>query len=301
MMRASARRVAATIPLACVLLSGCTVRFDAEEQLGREEKRFKVSGPPDVRVATFDGSIELRSWDRDEILVEIEKRGMDEQALQSIEVRAEQQGDRIEVDVRRPSRGDRFVGIGIHMSPRARLLVTVPRRVTLLHARSGDGSIRADRIEGRVELRTRDGRVRAEEIKGQLDVDTADGSIAINDVDGDLVLVTRDGGISVSGRLAALRAKTGDGSITVRADPDSPAGSDWSISTGDGGVVLYLPRSFNAELDAETRDGRIRSDFEVGDAREDGRRRRSVRGRIGDGGSVVRIRTGDGSIHLRHN
>ena len=300
MMRTCARRVAAAIPLGCILLAGCTVRFDAEEQLGREEKRFKVSGPPEVRVATFDGSIELRSWERDEVLVEIEKRGMDEQALQSMEVRADQQGDRIEVDVRRPSGRDGFVGIGIHMSPRARLLVTVPRRVTLLHARSGDGTIRADRIEGRVELRTRDGRVQADEMKGQIDVDTADGSIAVNDVDGDLVLVTRDGGINVSGRLAALRAKTGDGSITVRADAGGPTAADWSISTGDGGVVMYLPRGFNAELDAETRDGRIRSDFEVGDIHDDSRRRRSLRGRIGDGGPIVRIRTGDGSIHLRH-
>lgn len=282
-----------------VALAGCTVRFDTEEQRAREEKRFTVTGPPEVRVATFDGAIELRSWDRDEVLVEIEKRGMDDEVLQAMEVRAEQEGNRIEVDVRGSGRSDRFVGIGIHISPSARLLVTVPRQVSVLHARSGDGSIKADRLEGQIELRTEDGSVRAEEIKGRLQIETGDGSITVGDVDGELVLVTRDGGISVSGRLASLRAKTGDGSITVRADAGSVVDPDWSLSTGDGSVAVYLPAGFSAELDAETRDGRVRSDFDLGDTDEDSRRRRAVRARLGAGGSVLRIRTGDGSISLR--
>jgi hypothetical protein len=282
-----------------VALVGCTVRFDAEEQLARDEKRFTVTGPPEVRVTTFDGSIELRSWDRDEVLVEIERRGVDDEALESMEVRAEQQGNRVDVDVRRPARTRGFVGIGMHVSPRARLLVTVPRQVALLQARSGDGAIRADRLGGRIELRTGDGSVRVEEIEGHLQVDTGDGSITIADVDGEVTLATRDGGINVSGRLAGLRAKTGDGSITVRAEAGSVVDQEWSLSTGDGSVVVYLPGGFNAEVDAETRDGRVRSDVDLGDTREQSRRRRSVRGRIGEGGSVLRIRTGDGSISLR--
>jgi hypothetical protein len=43
-------------------------------KLEREEKRFPVSGRPDLSLSTFDGSVEIRAWDRPEILVVIEKR-----------------------------------------------------------------------------------------------------------------------------------------------------------------------------------------------------------------------------------
>ncbi len=88
---------------------------------------------------------------------------------------------------------------------------------------------------------------------------------------------------------------------------------DWDISTGDGSVSLYLPSGFGAELDAHTGDGSIRNDLKVDGARlqaeaepgaaatqpPDRNDRRTVRGRLGSGGKRLRIRTGDGTIHLR--
>ncbi len=290
--------IVATVMLG-LMASACEVRVDSEEHTSREEKRFKVSAQPDVRVATFDGSIEVRSWDRDEVLVEVEKRGADEEAIKSIKVKAEQQGNRIDVEVTRPSGRDQFVGIGIHISTFARLIVTVPRQVTL-QARSGDGSIRADRLEGRIELRTSDGSVRVDEVKGALDVETHDGSITADELDGEAILSTRDGGINVTGRLAVLKARTGDGSVTIRADRGSAMTGDWSIITEDGTVAVYLPEAFGAEVDAQTDDGRVRSDFTLDAEREDGNRRRWVRGKIGSGGHQLRVRTGDGSISLRN-
>jgi hypothetical protein len=73
---------------------------------------------------------------------------------------------------------------------------------------------------------------------------------------------------------------------------------DWDITTGDGGVSLYLPADFAAELDAHTGDGSIRNDLDIS---RDGSEvsRRTVRGRLGGGGRQLRIRTGDGSIRLR--
>lgn len=284
-----------------VLASGaCTVQVDTEERTAREEKRFKVAAQPEVRVATFDGSIEIRSWDRDEVLVEVEKRGGDEEALESIQVRAEQSGNRVDVDVTRTSGRDSFVGIGIHISPAANLIVSVPQRLTL-HARTEDGSIRADRLEGRIELRTGDGSVRAQNITGTLDVNTDDGSITVEDVGGDVTAATQDGGISISGRLATLKARTGDGSITLRADRGSTMTSNWSVTTEDGAVAVYLPEQFAAEIDAETEDGRVRSDFALENEREreDGERRTWLRGKIGAGGHQIRVRTGDGTIALR--
>lgn len=287
---------ALVLPVVLVLVAGCEVRIDSDERIAREEKRFTVTGRPDVRVSTFDGAIEIRSWDRNEVLVEVEKRARDEETLQAIEVKAEQKDNLVDVSVHFNGE-DTFTGIGIHISPRARLLVTVPREVSL-RARTDDGAIRADRLDGRIELRSSDGAIRAEQVKGELDAETNDGSVTIDDLDGGAVVTTDDGGISVTGKIASLRATTRDGSITVRAERGVVPASDWSISTSDGAVTLYLPADFGAEIDAATRDGRVRSELDVASAVEDDRDR-SLRGTLGAGGPLVRVRSGDGSISLR--
>ncbi len=267
--------------------------------MAREEKRFQVSGTPEVRVSTFDGPIEVRSWDRSEVLVEVEKRAADEEGLQSIQVRASQQGNRVDVEVVRPSGRDTFIGIGIHISTQAKLVVSVPRQVTL-EARSSDGSVRADRLEGRITLRTADGSVRAADLKGQLDIESHDGSITVDGVEGDVTLSTGDGGITASGRFTALKVKSGDGSVTVRAERGSEMKSDWSVTTEDGSVAVYLPEAFSGDLDAQTGDGTVRSEFAVQGGGTEERHRRTLRGKIGAGGNLLRIRTGDGSISLRN-
>ena len=55
--------------------AGCVVAVDSHSEIVREEKRFTVQGTPDLRVATFDGSIQIQAWDKPGVLVEIEKRG----------------------------------------------------------------------------------------------------------------------------------------------------------------------------------------------------------------------------------
>src|SRR5262245_38403339 len=37
-----------------------------------EEKRFPVAGRPEVALSTFDGAIEVSTWDKPEVLVEVE-------------------------------------------------------------------------------------------------------------------------------------------------------------------------------------------------------------------------------------
>jgi hypothetical protein len=116
---------------------------------------------------------------------------------------------------------------------------------------------------------------------------------------------TGDGGVNVTGRLTSVKLHTGDGSIVYRAEPGSEMSDNWDITTGDGGVTLYLPAGLDAELDAHTGDGSIRNDLDVESSAEENRRdskeerRRTLRGRIGGGGKQIRVRTGDGTIRLR--
>ena len=283
--------------LAPLALTGCVVDVDSQGQIVRDEKRFAVSGVPDLRLSTFDGSIELRSWDRPEVLVEIEKRGPTREAVDALQIETTQDANRIALEVKQPRR-ENFSGFGFNQSVNARLIVSVPQRCDVV-ARTGDGSIRIDRLAGRIELRTGDGSIRASEVSGELKMNTGDGAINVEGAEGQLDLETGDGGVAVTGKLTALRMHTGDGSIAYHAAPGSSMEDDWTISTGDGTVSLYLPSDFNAEIDAHTGDGSVSNELKLTSG--SGADRRSVRGRLGSGGRLLRVRTGDGSIRLRTN
>src|SRR5438046_4569873 len=88
--------IALTAP-ACVDIVGADLKY-----VEREEKRFSTTARPQVTLATFDGAIEVRPWDRPEVLVVIEKRAINKDGVAAIAVRAEQDGDRITVDVTGP-------------------------------------------------------------------------------------------------------------------------------------------------------------------------------------------------------
>jgi DUF4097 and DUF4098 domain-containing protein YvlB len=283
--------------IASCLCGACTVRLDSQSEIVREERRFTVKGTPAVHATTFDGSIQIQSWDKPDVLIEIEKRGPTREAVDGLEVKSSQDGDTIEVEVSKPRTGSfRMVGMG--SSPSARLTVWVPKRADV-RARSGDGSIVVEGVNGRIEIHTGDGSIRATDIAGDLSLSTGDGSVTVDGAEGRLALDTGDGGVNVSGKLTGVRLHTGDGSIVYRAQPGTAMEEDWDITTGDGGVSLYLPSDFGADLDAHTGDGSIRNDLDVAPSGSGEVSRRTVRGRLGAGGRQLRIRTGDGSIRLR--
>jgi DUF4097 and DUF4098 domain-containing protein YvlB len=276
------------------LATGCdvTIGLDSARFVEREKKDFQVSGTPDLTLSTFDGSIEIRAWDRSEVSVEIEKRASNKQQVDQIEVKATQSGNRITLDVRYPEQGRPHFGFSGSRS--ARLIASVPRQANL-DVRTGDGSISIERISGKVQLNTGDGSVKVTEIAGDLRAHTGDGSITLDRVDGRVDADTGDGSITLNGKLQGVRLKTGDGTVRLRADDGSRMAEDWEIHTGDGSVTLELPEPFDADLDAHTGGGSVAVETvsvkgEVS--------KNSVRGQLGAGGRSLRVTSGDGTIKI---
>ncbi|GMV20292.1 MAG: hypothetical protein AMXMBFR57_02410 [Acidimicrobiia bacterium] len=286
------------LPLtAAVLLSACSIDVDSQGYIEREEKRFTVSGLPTINLTTFDGSIEVRGWDRNEVVVEIEKRGQDKDVVSRFTVTAEQKENQISVDVRH-SGGSTYIGIGTFTSPSARLVVSAPRHSNLM-ARSGDGSVLLDRLDGKLEVKTSDGSIRAVETSGTQLFETGDGSITLEDVAGAIEGRTDDGTVRVSGMPSALRVRTGDGSIVLRIRRGTVMTDDWTVTTNDGSIVAELPEDFSAMIDAEPgSDSRARTDLELIDQVGGTRDNRTLQGRLGAGGKRLQLRSGDGSIRL---
>lgn len=289
-----------TLLLAVLVASACEVNLNTEGLTARESRTFNVTSRPDVVVETFEGSVEIHSWDRAQVEIEIERRGVEQRVLDEMTVHAEQEGDRIVVRVSAPKPSEfHGISIGENVSPSARLRVALPRESNV-DAKSGDGSIAIEDVAGTVVLTTGDGSVRVTRVIGALRVRSGDGSIRMQQVEGELDLETRDGSIGLEARPTLLKALTGDGSVRLQVDPRSVMAGDWDVRTDDGSVVLTLPSEFNAELDAESGDGHVRTSHprlanQAGDRREE---RRVLRATMGTGGPTLRIRTGDGSIRI---
>lgn len=291
------------IAAAVLTLAGCEVNLNSEGIVSRETKTFKVAGIPEVDLDTFDGSIEIHSWDRDEVEVEIEKRAMEQSLVDEMKIVAEQQGNKIVLKVSGPSRYEsKGIQIGVNFSPTARLRVALPRR-SHVTAKSNDGSIAIEDVSGRITLTTGDGSVRATRLAGEILVRSGDGAIRMDNVEGKLDFETDDGSISGEAKPTALRAHTGDGSVRIEVQRESKMDADWDVQTSDGSVVITLPSDFNAEIDAESRDGSVRSNHpSIKDERRDGEdreeRRRALKATLGAGGRLLKVRTGDGSIRI---
>jgi DUF4097 and DUF4098 domain-containing protein YvlB len=303
-------RLPVLLIVASTALSACEVNLQTEGLSARETKTFKVTGQPQLILDTFDGAIELHSWDRPEVEVEVEKRAMEQTLLDEIKITTEQKGDAITIKVTGPTRQQfRGVTVGVHISPTARLRVAVPRNSNI-QATSGDGSIRAEALDGTLFLTTVDGSVAGSRLGGDIKIRTGDGSIRLDNSTGTLDLETTDGTIVLDdAKPSVLKARTGDGSIRAGIEADTVMTDNWDLTTSDGTVVLTLPGLFNAEVDAETSDGSVRSSHPLleddraerreGEGSDERReRRRTLRSKMGEGGKLLKIRTGDGSIRI---
>ena len=274
----------------------CSIDVRGNEASTREEKRFTVSAtdPVDLTIRTFDGAIAVRSWDKDEVLVEIERRAPDQSAAEALVVNQSQEGNRIAIEA--PGAGNQRNVISFGVERSVNFTVTVPRRVTL-EARTSDGLIDVRDLQGTLDLNSGDGRIETSNIEGRLKAHTGDGSIHVDQAKGAVDADSGDGSIEIGGRLDELAVRTGDGTVRVDAGDGSTMKSDWRITTGDGGISLRVPDGFNAAVDASTGDGSVRIEG-VSDAPRNGDEpdRRRVVGQLGSGGATLRLRSGDGSI-----
>ena len=64
-----------------VASAGCVVDVEGRQVSETDEQVFEVTGTPDIDLSTFDGPIEILGWDRQDVRIEIEKRGADDREL----------------------------------------------------------------------------------------------------------------------------------------------------------------------------------------------------------------------------
>ena len=90
-----------------------------------------------------------------------------------------------------------------------------------------------------------------------------------------------------------LNGRTAAGEAAAGRDA---ADRDLGFSSTNGGITVRLPRDARLSVDAATTNGGIDSDFELAGGAA---RRSRLTGDINGGGSTLRIRTTNGSVHIK--
>ena len=233
-----------------------------ERFTAKETKTFAVSGAPRVTINTFDGQVTVHGWDKPEVSYTATKAAGDEETLKALTIQAQQQGDGISITAQNDD-SNGSVSFDVYL----------PKQSTL-HVSSGDGALNLDGVTGQITLRSGDGPIQVANGGGQLQVNTGDGVIKITKFDGQVDARTGDGEIALDGNFNAVSARTGDGTITLSV----PAGSSFTIET-------------NAPDEISNEGFVVAEDVSISP--------RVKRWRIGNGGKVFILRTGEGKILLR--
>lgn len=222
-------------------------------------RSFTVGAHPRLEIRIQSGRVDVESGTDGTIEVELQGRG-------SEDVEVEALGDSTVV-VRQ--RGDSGSGWLVRSSS-VRLHARVPEGTDLdLQAASADAWV--DGRLGRASFKTASGDVNAGALDA-LDVKTASGDVKVDRVSGDLTLSTASGDVyagEIEGRVEArlasgdlrlatvrgeVRASTASGDIRI----DRFEGSDLSVKSVSGDLVIGVPAGTRADLDLSSFSGQVR-------------------------------------------
>jgi DUF4097 and DUF4098 domain-containing protein YvlB len=296
--------------IALVVLFASTAMFASSPQ-GSFERTLQVSGPVDLEVLTHSGDITVRAGSSGSVTIRGKiyvgnswLSGNRDGDVHQIEQNPpiHQQGNSVHID----SVDMRNISINYE--------ITVPAETAVrAHSGSGDqivegtkgnadiqtgsGDIKLSDLTGDIRVQTGSGNVRAHAVSGPVHGGTGSGDIEISEGgSGDIDLHTGSGNITTRGVKGGFRAETGSGDITAEG---SQTGS-WEIQTGSGNVHVKLPGDAKYDADISTSSGSI----DLGSAIETtvqgrvGDSHKSIRGKVRGGGSLLRVRTGSGDIHI---
>jgi len=194
--------------------------------------------------------------------------------------------------------------------------------------RSGGGHIRAGQIGGRADLqtdggnitvvqagnlvsvRTGGGQIDFGEVRGSVRAQTGGGGIRIMYVTGPMEVESSAGSICLTRVAGTVRAATAGGTITAWINPDAPSSGGTvhlpglsQLTSGNGDIVVFLPRNLAADIDAEVESGggrRIEADPALALQIQDrGNGPVHAMGALNGGGPPLKLRTTAGKIRLQ--
>ena len=131
-----------------------------------------------------------------------------------------------------------------------------------------------------------------------LNLKTHNGGISIAAVQGEIRFKALNGGVVLSDLAGDVMGRTTNGGVIVDLTGDRWDGNRLDVTTTNGGVEVNIPEDYSADFETGTVNGRIHVDFPV---MVQGKIGKSFATKLGDGGSLIRVKTTNGGVQLQRS
>jgi DUF4097 and DUF4098 domain-containing protein YvlB len=131
--------------------------------------------------------------------------------------------------------------------------------------------------------------------RSSLSLETQNGGISITDVNGRIEFSCVNGGVTLRRVGGNVHGDTTNGGLVVELNGDRWDGEELDVKTTNGGVIMSVPESYSAHLEAGTVNGNVSVDFPV---TVQGRITKEISVNLGSGGATVRAMTTNGGVRL---
>ena len=259
------------IPFFLILLLGQDCIAKTLEDTFQKRINFDKGGY--LSLSNFNGTIEISSWDKLEVEIIAHKRvrasdrDTAQELLQELDIVINQGDAKIEIETQKPRRKS--------------------GRRSFFNWLFGDGDISYSvSYELKIPYET------------DLNLNTSNGNIALENIKGQIRMHSTNGKINARGVNGLVRCNTTNGSIRVEFE-DIPLEDEISFITTNGSIKLYLPKTYGAEVDLKTTNGKIVTDFPLTLEKQWSRNR--LKGNINGGGGELQCSTTNGNIYLYYN
>jgi len=297
----------AGVAAALVGLSGCMIgdlgpmdRFHAD---------FHYSYPVDAKARidaeSFNGSIEIEGWDKNEVEISGVKSASSEEARDAIKIDVHNTPGSVDIRAIKPSSLQGNMGVKITMH--------VPRNAEVDRVTTSNGPVKVRDVSRAAHLKSSNGGITLTGISGEVDAHTSNGPIDADSLTGAAVLKTSNGHIHAENISGSLEAETSNGGIKARlaTSPTSPIKlissnspieltmekapqSDIRAETKNSSITLHLPSDTSAKVIADTSNSSIETDFAVSGDKD----KHHLSGTIGAGGHNIELNTSNGHIRI---
>jgi DUF4097 and DUF4098 domain-containing protein YvlB len=262
-------------------------RADAEEVLA-------LAAPPGgvVRIQSANGRIRIVGEERADLEIRAQKVARAESHEAAADLLRETRvlhgivAGAIEIEVDLPRRWNRRGHV--HLEAR------VPRG-TSVEVSASNGKVCIENLRGAVRARSSNGSIDVAGVVGDIEVSASNAKVCCSCTQGHLVARSSNGKIELAEHRGSVDASTSNGLICASLDEVGRQGVQ--LATSNGRVALELPEKVDADVDIRVDNGVIRCDRDLG--KSAGERAGRLRGRLGQGGTPIRVRTSNGSVSLR--
>ena len=133
--------------------------------------------------------------------------------------------------------------------------------------------------------------------ESNLSLEATNGGIAIAEVRGNMDFRTTNGGISLEALGGDVRGSTTNGGVRVELEGEEWDGRGLDVQSTNGGVTLYVPSDYRADLETGTVNGGFRIDFPI--VLQGRINRRRIHTELNGGGPLIRAVTTNGGVTVR--